>query len=49
MPGACTTVTPRISTQMLVPSPVTMIKMFYDRAKDPLRAFSDAFRIRKEG
>jgi hypothetical protein len=28
--------------------PVTMIKMIYARAKDPLRVFSDAFRIRKE-
>jgi predicted ArsR family transcriptional regulator len=28
--------------------PVTMIKMVYERAKDPLRAFADAFRIRKE-
>jgi DNA-binding transcriptional LysR family regulator len=28
--------------------PVTMIKMVYQRAKDPLRAFADAFRIRKE-
>ncbi len=28
--------------------PVTMIKMVYERARDPLRAFADAFRIRKE-
>lgn len=28
--------------------PVTMIKMAYDRAKDPLRDFADAFRIRKQ-
>lgn len=28
--------------------PVTMIKTVYERAKDPLRAFADAFRIRKE-
>lgn len=28
--------------------PVTMIKMVYRRTKDPLRDFSDAFRIRKE-
>jgi hypothetical protein len=28
--------------------PVSMIKMVYSRAKDPLRDFSDAFRIRKE-
>jgi len=28
--------------------PVTMIKMVYQRAKDPLRAFADAFRIRRE-
>src|SRR5690349_18391360 len=28
--------------------PVTMIKLVYERAKDPLRAFADAFRIRKE-
>lgn len=28
--------------------PVTMIKVVYERAKDPLRAFADAFRIRKE-
>ena len=28
--------------------PVTMIKMVYERAMDPLRAFADAFRIRKE-
>ena len=29
--------------------PVTMIKMVYDRAKDPLRTLADAFRLRKEG
>lgn len=34
--------------QMYKERPVTMIKMVYDRAKDPLRAFADAFRIRKE-
>jgi hypothetical protein len=28
--------------------PVTMIKMVYERAKDPLWAFAEAFRIRKE-
>lgn len=28
--------------------PVTMIKMVYERAKDPLRAFADAFRFRKK-
>ena len=28
--------------------PVTMIKMVYERAKDPLRKFADAFRLRKE-
>lgn len=28
--------------------PVTMIKMVYQRARDPLRAFADAFRIRKK-
>jgi hypothetical protein len=28
--------------------PVTMIKMVYERAKDPLRTFADAFRLRKE-
>jgi len=28
--------------------PVTMIKLVYERAKDPLRAFADAFRLRKE-
>lgn len=28
--------------------PVTMIKMVYARARDPLRAFADAFRIRKK-
>lgn len=28
--------------------PVSMIKLVYERAKDPLRAFADAFRIRKE-
>lgn len=28
--------------------PVTMIKMIYDRAKDPLRDFTDAFRVRKK-
>ena len=34
--------------QMYRERPVTMIKMVYERAKDPLRAFADAFRIRKE-
>ena len=34
--------------QMYKERPVTMIKMVYKRAKDPLRDFSDAFRIRKE-
>ena len=34
--------------QMYKKRPVTMIKMIYQRAKDPLRAFADAFRIRKE-
>jgi len=29
--------------------PVTMIKLVYARAKDPLRTFADAFRLRKEG
>ncbi len=33
--------------QMYKERPVTMIKMVYERAKDPLRAFADAFRIRK--
>jgi hypothetical protein len=28
--------------------PVSMIKLVYDRAKDPLRSFADAFRLRKE-
>ncbi|HET6572915.1 MAG TPA: hypothetical protein VFG68_04880 [Fimbriiglobus sp.] len=28
--------------------PVTMIKLVYERAKDPLRKFADAFRLRKE-
>lgn len=28
--------------------PVTMIKLVYERARDPLRAFADAFRIRKK-
>jgi hypothetical protein len=27
--------------------PVTMIKMVYDRARNPLREFADAFRLRK--
>jgi hypothetical protein len=35
--------------QMYKERPVTMIKMVYERARDPLRAFADAFRIRKEG
>ena len=35
--------------QMYKQRPVTMIKMVYERARDPLRAFADAFRIRKEG
>jgi hypothetical protein len=26
--------------------PVSMIKLVYDRAKDPLRSFADAFRLR---
>jgi hypothetical protein len=34
--------------QMYKERPVTMIKMVYQRARDPLRAFADAFRIRKE-
>jgi hypothetical protein len=34
--------------QMYKERPVTMIKMVYKRAKDPLQDFSDAFRIRKE-
>ncbi len=34
--------------QMYKKRPVTMIKMLYQRAKDPLRAFANAFRIRKE-
>ena len=34
--------------QMYKERPVTMIKMVYEQAKDPLRAFADAFRIRKE-
>jgi hypothetical protein len=25
-----------------------MIKMVYDRARDPLRSFADAFRLRKK-
>lgn len=29
--------------------PVSMIKLVYARAGDPLRAFADAFRLRKEG
>jgi DNA-binding MarR family transcriptional regulator len=29
--------------------PVSMIKYVYARAADPLRAFADAFRLRKEG
>jgi hypothetical protein len=29
--------------------PVSMIKLVYERAKDPLRNFADAFRFRKEG
>lgn len=29
--------------------PVSMIKHVYARAGDPLRAFADAFRLRKEG
>jgi hypothetical protein len=28
--------------------PVTMIRLVYDRAKDPLRSFADAFRLRKD-
>jgi hypothetical protein len=28
--------------------PVTLIKFVYERAKDPLRKFADAFRLRKE-
>ena len=35
--------------QLYKERPVTMIKMVYDRAKDPLRNFAEAFRIRKEG
>ena len=34
--------------QLYKERPVTMIKLVYERAKDPLRAFADAFRIRKE-
>jgi predicted ArsR family transcriptional regulator len=34
--------------QMYKERPVTMIKMVYGRTKDPLRDFSDAFRLRKE-
>lgn len=34
--------------QMYKERPVTMIKMVYDRADDPLRAFANSFRIRKE-
>jgi len=34
--------------QMYKERPVTMIKMVYARAQDPLRAFADAFRIRKQ-
>jgi hypothetical protein len=34
--------------EMYKERPVTMIKMVYERAYDPLRAFSDSFRIRKE-
>ena len=29
--------------------PVSMIKLVYARAKDPLRSFADAFRLRGEG
>lgn len=29
--------------------PVSMIKLVYAQADDPLRAFADAFRLRKEG
>ncbi len=28
--------------------PVTMIKLVYERARDPLRAFADAFRFRRK-
>jgi hypothetical protein len=28
--------------------PVSMIKLVYARARDPLRNFADAFRLRKE-
>lgn len=35
--------------QLYKERPVTMIKMVYDRAKDPLRNFAEAFRLRKEG
>jgi nitroreductase len=29
--------------------PVSMIKLVYAQAADPLRAFADAFRLRKKG
>jgi DNA-binding transcriptional ArsR family regulator len=35
--------------QLYKERPVSMIKMVYDRAKDPLRNFAEACRIRKEG
>lgn len=35
--------------QMYKQRPVSMIKLVYARAKDPVRAFADAFRLRKEG
>ena len=34
--------------QLYKERPVTLIKMVYARAKDPLRTFADAFRLRKE-
>jgi hypothetical protein len=34
--------------QLYKERPVSMIKLVYDRAKDPLRNFADAFRLRKE-
>jgi hypothetical protein len=48
--GACTaeleTMVGRL-LQLYKERPVTLIKMVYDRARDPLQAFADAFRLRK--
>lgn len=35
--------------QCYLERPVTMIKLVYAQAADPLRAFADAFRLRKKG